>query len=64
MSRLLSLKVRHPNRQSALSREKKADSPMSDNVDGQEKTTTKACVSQDTHEWLLKFKDFDMNWVE
>ncbi|XP_057791568.1 uncharacterized protein LOC131008640 [Salvia miltiorrhiza] len=64
VSRLLSLKVRHPNRQSALSKERKAESAASHSVNEQEKIPTKAYVSQDTHEWLLKFKDFDINWVE
>ncbi|XP_042031646.1 uncharacterized protein LOC121778369 [Salvia splendens] len=57
VSRLLSLKVRHP-------RERKAESLACNSVNGQEKIPTKAYVSQDAHEWLLKFKDFDINWVE
>ncbi|KAL0423799.1 UNVERIFIED_CONTAM: hypothetical protein Sradi_0914700 [Sesamum radiatum] len=64
VSRLLSLKVRHPNRQAALAKEKKVDYPISNNVNGQEKTPSKTYVSQDTQKWLMKLKDFDINWVE
>ncbi|KAI3462407.1 hypothetical protein Pfo_019070 [Paulownia fortunei] len=64
VARLLSLKVRHPNRQAALAKEKKAEYPVSNNVNGQEKTPSKTYVSQDTQQWLMKLKDFDINWVE
>lgn len=64
VSRLLSLKARHPNRQTTLSKEKKVESMASNGVNGQEKIPTKTYVSQDTHKWLLKLKDFDINWVE
>ncbi|KAH6833389.1 polyketide cyclase/dehydrase/lipid transporter [Perilla frutescens var. hirtella] len=64
VSRLLSLKVRHPNRLSALSKEKKVESLASNSVNGQEKIPSKTYVSQDTEKWLLKLKDFDINWVE
>ncbi|XP_076951609.1 uncharacterized protein LOC143625025 [Bidens hawaiensis] len=51
VSRLLSLKVRHPNR-------------MRNNVNDGEKATSKPDVSQDTEKWMVKLKDLDINWVE
>ncbi|KAJ9558732.1 hypothetical protein OSB04_013346 [Centaurea solstitialis] len=52
VSRLLSLKVRHPNR-------------MRNNVnDAADKAPSKPDVSQDTEKWLVKLKDMDINWVE
>ncbi|GJX44611.1 hypothetical protein Tco_0261287, partial [Tanacetum coccineum] len=51
VSRLLSLKVRHPNR-------------MRNNVNDGEKPPSKQDVSQDTEKWLVKLKDLDINWVE
>ncbi|KAI3511338.1 hypothetical protein L1887_18489 [Cichorium endivia] len=51
VSRLLSLKVRHPNR-------------MRNSVNDGEKTPSKPNVSQDTEKWLEKLKDLDINWVE
>ncbi|KAL2553227.1 hypothetical protein Fot_06846 [Forsythia ovata] len=64
VSRLLSLKVRHPNRQAALTKEKKIDYLASNDVNGQEKTPSKTYVSQDTQKWLMKLKEFDINWIE
>ncbi|KAL2532833.1 hypothetical protein Adt_06184 [Abeliophyllum distichum] len=64
VSRLLSLKVRHPNRQAALAKEKKIDYLASNDVNGQEKTPSKTYVSQDTQKWLMKLKEFDINWIE
>lgn len=64
VSRLLSLKVRHPNRQAALAKEKKIDYLESNDVNGQEKTPSKTYVSQDTQKWLMKLKEFDINWIE
>ncbi|PIN24250.1 hypothetical protein CDL12_03017 [Handroanthus impetiginosus] len=64
VSRLLSLKVRHPNRQSALAKEKKADYLVSNDVNGQEKMPSQTYVQQDTQKWLMKLKDFDINWEE
>ena len=51
VSRLLSVKVRHPNR-------------MRNNVNDGEKPPSKQDVSQDTEKWLVKLKDLDINWVE
>nr|GMC64560.1 Polyketide cyclase [Ipomoea batatas] len=62
VSRLLSLKVRHPNRQQSFGKEKKFDVAPSD-VNGEEKTP-RAYVSQDAHKWLTKLKELDINWVE
>ncbi|XP_073150472.1 uncharacterized protein [Henckelia pumila] len=64
VSRLLSLKVRHPNRQAALSKEKKTEFLGSYNINGLEKMPSKTFVSQDTQKWLMKLKDFNINWVE
>ncbi|XP_051139777.1 uncharacterized protein LOC127257414 [Andrographis paniculata] len=67
VSRLLSLKVRHPNRQSVLAKDKRADcATTSDNsnVNGLDKVPSKTYVSQDTHKWLMKLKDLDLNWAE
>ncbi|KAL6958054.1 hypothetical protein U1Q18_040404, partial [Sarracenia purpurea var. burkii] len=64
VSRLLSLKVRHPNRQGNLSKDKKMDYVASTNVNGEGKASSKPYVSQDTQKWLLKLKDLDINWVE
>ncbi|KAL3844780.1 hypothetical protein ACJIZ3_002183 [Penstemon smallii] len=64
VSRLLSLKVRHPNRQAGLAKEKKIDYMPFNDVNCQEKLPGKTYVSQDTQEWLMKLKDFDINWVE
>ncbi|KAF5783186.1 putative coenzyme Q-binding protein COQ10, START [Helianthus annuus] len=51
VSRLLSLKVRHPNR-------------MRNNTNDGEKAPSKPDVSQDTEKWMVKIKDLDINWVE
>ncbi|KAK1426441.1 hypothetical protein QVD17_15113 [Tagetes erecta] len=51
VSRLLSLKVRHPNR-------------MRNNTNDGEKAPSKPDVSQDTEKWMVKLKDLDINWVE
>lgn len=51
VSRLLSLKVRHPNR-------------MRNNVNDGDKPPSKLDVSQDTEKWMVKLKDLDINWVE
>ncbi|GFP90629.1 hypothetical protein PHJA_001207000 [Phtheirospermum japonicum] len=65
VSRLLSLKVRHPNRQAALAKEKKPECMVSNsNVNCQEKIPPDTYISQDTHKWLMKLNDFDINWVE
>ncbi|XP_071689912.1 uncharacterized protein [Rutidosis leptorrhynchoides] len=52
VSRLLSLKVRHPNR-------------MRNNVNDGEKGPSKHDdVSSDTEKWMEKMKDLDISWVE
>lgn len=64
VSRLLSLKVRHPNRQRSLAKENKVEPMMANAITDHEKTSANTCVSQDTHNWLLKLKDFEIDWVE
>ncbi|XP_052188806.1 uncharacterized protein LOC127799110 isoform X2 [Diospyros lotus] len=65
VSRLLSLKMRHPNRQGNLLRDKKTESiPATTDVNGEGKMASKPYVSQDTQKWLTKLKDLDLNWVE
>ncbi|KAF7129644.1 hypothetical protein RHSIM_Rhsim10G0129800 [Rhododendron simsii] len=62
VSRLLALKVRHPNRKGNLSKDKNADSVASANVNEEGNSPSKPYVSQDTQKWLLKLKDLDINW--
>lgn len=71
VSRLLSLKVRHPNRQAALPppppplKEKKIGYLTTNDANGGEKpSSAKPNVPQNTHKWLAKLKEFDINWVE
>ncbi|CAK7354638.1 unnamed protein product [Dovyalis caffra] len=66
VSRLLALKVRHPNRQTNFSKDKKIDDVASSrtNVEGEDKIPTNAYASQDAQKWLMKFKDLDINWVD
>ncbi|KAL1830541.1 hypothetical protein ACET3Z_000192 [Daucus carota] len=64
VSRLLSLKVRHPNRQARVSKDKKSDSIACSVANGDQKASSKLHVSQDTEKWLMKVKDLDINWVE
>ncbi|EXB44218.1 hypothetical protein L484_002910 [Morus notabilis] len=66
VSRLLSLKVRHPNRQPNVAREKKADNVSQTSVEDQNETETPSnpYISQDTQKWLSKLKHLDTNWVE
>lgn len=64
VSRLLSLKVRHPNRQGSNVKDKKNDSVASSNVNVEDKVASALCVPQDTEKWLTKLKDLDINWVE
>lgn len=66
VSRLLSLKVRHPNRQANFSREKKMDyvAPTHHDLDDKSRTQSNPYVSQDTQKWLSKLKHLDINWVE
>ncbi|KAH0674993.1 hypothetical protein KY285_022794 [Solanum tuberosum] len=62
VSRLLSLKVRHPNRQASLAKEKKVE--LLANDVNCETTSSKPFVAQDAKKWLMKLKDLDINWVE
>ncbi|XP_055809668.1 uncharacterized protein LOC129879937 isoform X2 [Solanum dulcamara] len=62
VSRLLSLKVRHPNRQASLAKEKKVE--LLANDVNNETTSSKPFVAQDAKKWLMKLKDLDINWVE
>lgn len=70
VSRLLSLKVRHRNRQGTLTKEnakeKRIDNVASSSadVDSENKTPSKPCICQDTQKWLKKLKKLDINWVE
>ncbi|XVF14744.1 hypothetical protein REPUB_Repub09cG0087900 [Reevesia pubescens] len=68
VSRLLSLKVRHPCRQpQTTAKEKPIDNITSSDTDieSEEKTPiSKPYVSQNTQKWLTKLKDLDINWVE
>ncbi|KAI4364338.1 hypothetical protein MLD38_020446 [Melastoma candidum] len=63
VSRLLSLKLRHPRRQAALARDKRADSAESSSSGKSEKPSSEPYVSQDTQKWLSQLKHLD-NWVE
>ncbi|XP_059316927.1 uncharacterized protein LOC132067651 isoform X1 [Lycium ferocissimum] len=62
VSRLLTLKVRHPNRQASLAKEKKVE--LLANDVNCETTSSKPFVAQDAKKWLMKLKDLDINWVE
>ncbi|XP_041016494.1 uncharacterized protein LOC121259070 [Juglans microcarpa x Juglans regia] len=64
VSRLLSLKVRHPNRQGNPTKDKKIDHVTSTDVESENKTPSKPRISQDTQKWLTKLKQLDINWVE
>lgn len=63
VSRLLALKVRHPNRQGNLSKDKNGDSVAPANVKEEGMPPYNPSVSQDTQKWLMKLKDLDINWV-
>ncbi|XLR35992.1 hypothetical protein S83_063892, partial [Arachis hypogaea] len=63
VSRLLSLKVRqHRSRQDDTLVEK---GKRVDNVDdGDLETPSKPCIYQDTHKWLTKLRQLDINWPD
>uniref|UniRef100_A0A1D1XN49 Protein RED1 n=2 Tax=Anthurium amnicola TaxID=1678845 RepID=A0A1D1XN49_9ARAE len=63
VSRLLSLELRRHCRQSNSTAEKKFDTGAPEEADIPEKGNEPS-VSQDTHKWLMKLKDLDINWVE
>jgi hypothetical protein len=64
VSRLLSLKIRHPNRQGNPAKDKKIDYITSTDTEGETKTPSKPYISSDTQKWLTKLKHLDINWVE
>ena len=64
VSRLLSLELRYPRRRSDAEQEGQNDLKASDEPNGQEKMSNKPLIAQDTHKWLMKLKDLDINWVE
>ncbi|XP_068319970.1 uncharacterized protein [Pyrus communis] len=65
VSRLLSLKVRHPNRQPNLGKDVKLDYVVSTDVEEEEKVVaSNPYVSQDTQKWISELKHLDINWVE
>ncbi|KAG1327995.1 hypothetical protein COCNU_01G019290 [Cocos nucifera] len=64
VSRLLSLKPRHPKRHSALDGEGQHDFKAPAEPDGDEKIPSKPYIPQDTEKWFMKLKDLDINWVE
>ncbi|KAK9673207.1 hypothetical protein RND81_12G153300 [Saponaria officinalis] len=59
VSRLLSLKLRHPNRQASVS-EKKNDFTSSVIVETDGKPTSKTYVPQTTQKWLTELQDLDI----
>ncbi|KAF5745049.1 hypothetical protein HS088_TW07G00630 [Tripterygium wilfordii] len=64
VSRLLSLKVRHPKMQGNISKDKRIEHAVSASVENKGNIPSKPCVSEEAHKWLTKMKDLDMNWVE
>ncbi|XAR73149.1 hypothetical protein NMG60_11007018 [Bertholletia excelsa] len=63
VSRLLSLKVRHPNKQGNLSKDKRVDCVTSNNVANGEvnrEPSSKPYASQDAQKWLMKLKGLDI----
>lgn len=64
VSRLLSLKVRHPNRQPGLAKDKRVDPVAATDVEVEDRSTSKPYISQDTQKWLSQLKHLDINWVE
>lgn len=64
VSRLLSLKLRHPRRHLDFEIEGQHDFKASGELDGEEKIPNKPYIPQDTEKWLMKLKDLDINWVE
>ena len=65
VSRLLSLKVRHPNRQGNPSKDLKIDYITSTDAGGESKTPSKPYISLDTEKWLKKLKTFghQLDWM-
>ncbi|KAL5704363.1 hypothetical protein ACHQM5_022803 [Ranunculus cassubicifolius] len=65
VSRLLSLKVRHPNRQPNLVKEKKVEALVwNDDERDENNGSGKPYISQDTQKWLTELKHLDINWME
>lgn len=66
VSRLLSLKLRHPNRQTGIARDRRSESAMVNvnDVKGEDRSPSGPYISQDTQKWLSQLKHLDINWVE
>ncbi|KAK4786425.1 hypothetical protein SAY86_003114 [Trapa natans] len=64
VSRLVSLKLRHPNRRSGIAHDRTNDSAAKNDARREEKLSSKPYVSQDTQKWLSQLKHLDINWVE
>lgn len=65
VARLLTLHVRHPNRQSVMSRRMDHLGTSIDAEERQEEEKSTSCVSQDTHKWISQLEQLDIiNWVE
>ncbi|PKI31701.1 hypothetical protein CRG98_047911 [Punica granatum] len=64
VSRLLSLKVRHPNRQSGMARDRRIESVAPKDAENEDKSPSRPYISQDTQKWLSQLKHLDINWVE
>ncbi|XP_062155472.1 uncharacterized protein LOC133863520 isoform X1 [Alnus glutinosa] len=64
VARLLSLKVRHPNRQGNPAKDKKIDYVRSTDVKDENKTPSKPSMAHDAQKWLAELKHLDINWVE
>ncbi|XP_074311640.1 uncharacterized protein LOC141647388 [Silene latifolia] len=60
VSRLLSLKLRHPNRQTHLGSDKKTDFGSSAVVEARGKAASKTYISQGTQKWLTELEDLDI----
>ncbi|KFK25241.1 hypothetical protein AALP_AA8G086200 [Arabis alpina] len=69
VSRLLSLNVRHPNRQQNSRKDNGKTIQRTESIDTDSNSAiiskkNKPYVSQDTENWLYKLKDLDINWVQ
>ncbi|KAH9621385.1 hypothetical protein KSS87_007199 [Heliosperma pusillum] len=60
VSRLLSLKLRHPNRQTSLVSDKKTDFGSSAVLEADGKAASKTYVSQGSLKWLTELEDLDI----
>ncbi|CAN1182928.1 hypothetical protein LINPERHAP2_LOCUS36243 [Linum perenne] len=67
VSRLLALKIRYPNKQLDVVREKKFDRWASSSVEVEEEekvSSTKYYTPQKPQKWLTKMEDLDIDWGE